>query len=170
MKKVLACFLTVLFLLSSAVFTVSAEESDDVNISRIVKSEDGTTVTYFEDGSTLTLSSARRIESPVAPCATAETVSGNKVATFTDSSGNVEWKYTLTASFSYVKGSSSTCTNASYTKEIYESMWSFSNGSATRSGNSANGKGKFVYKILFITGKTCNIDLSITCDTYGNLS
>ena len=97
-------------------------------------------------------------------------MTGEKYATFEDSAGKVEWEYTLSAAFSYVSGSSSTCTSASYSKNIYDSSWSFSDGSATKSGNVATGKGKFVCKILFIPYKTYTIDLSITCDIYGKLS
>ena len=102
--------------------------------------------------------------------ATTKTITGDKISTFTNASGELEWKYTLSATFSYVAGSSVNCTSASYDEEIYHTQWSFSNGAATKSGDTAIGTGKFTCKILFITVKTSNVNLSIVCDTYGNLA
>ena len=53
---------------------------------------------------------------------------------------------------------------------IYDSSWTFSNGSATRSGNTAYGKGHYTKKVLFITTKNYDVDISVSCDKYGNIS
>ncbi|MGM9681333.1 MAG: hypothetical protein ACI3XR_07500 [Eubacteriales bacterium] len=126
-----------------------------------VQTDDGSTVIYYEDGSKLTVSPARIVETQSSARATSKTVSSGRDATFTDSDGTLQWKYTLTATFSYVEGVSSTCTNASYTQTIYDSSWTFSDGSATKSGNVATGSGKYVKKILFITVNTYNIDIHL---------
>ncbi len=170
MKKIIICLLLVSIVFSTLSFCTFADEDQNTNAVQTVKASDGSTITYFDDGSFLTVSPVREIGSSVATYATDKTASGSKDVTFTDANGNLDWTYTLTATFSYVYGVSSTCTSASYTKEIYDNDWSFSDGSATKSGNVATGKGKFVCKVLFITFKTYNIDISITCDIYGNLS
>ena len=48
----------------------------------------------------------RIIENDTVARATTQTKNGLKDVKFTDSDGNVEWKYTLSATFSYVYGSS----------------------------------------------------------------
>ena len=102
--------------------------------------------------------------------ATTQTKTGSKDITATDSNGNVEWKYTLSATFSYVYGSSVSCTSSTYKNNIYDSSWTFSNGSATRSGNTAYGKGHYTKKVLFVTTKNYDVDISVSCDKYGNIS
>lgn len=135
-----------------------------------VQLEDGSTVTYFSDGSKLTVSGVIEDESTTSTLATAKTVTKHREATYTNGNGEVDWRYTLYATFSYVPGVSSTCTNTYYTQNIYEGNWTFSNGSATKSGNKAYGKGTYELKVLFITTKTCNIDISLTCDVNGNVT
>ena len=137
----------------------------------VQKSDDGTTTVYYDNGSILTISAVYNvIEDKRTARATQKTISGSRDAYFTDGNGDFEWKYTLSASFSYVPGVSSSCTSASYSNSTYDSSWSFSDGSATKSGSSAYGKGKYVKQILFVTVNTYNIDLSISCDVKGNLS
>lgn len=132
--------------------------------------DNGTEIIYFDDGSYITITPVIVIDESANTRASAVSKTGSKVASYTDSDGNVDWKYTLTATFSYVSGSSSTCTSASYTKTIYDSSWEFSNGSATKSGNKATGKGTFKDKVLFVTMQTKDVNITITCDTYGNLT
>lgn len=170
MKKVISCFLAVVMILSFMTLSVSAADSHNADETQVIKDVDGSTIVCFEDGSFLSISPVNVTKSSTATLATTKTVTGDRVAKFTNANGVVEWKYTLTASFSYVSGTSSKCTSASYTEEIYNNDWKFSDGSATKSGNVAYGKGKFVCKIFFVTVRTYNIDISITCDTYGNLS
>lgn len=95
---------------------------------------------------------------------------GNKTIVCKDENGNVEWEYILSAEFNVVEGVSSTCTNVSYAQNIYKSVWSFSDGGTSKSGNTAYGYGTFKRKALFITLEKQIIDLAFTCDLYGNLS
>ncbi len=95
---------------------------------------------------------------------------GNKTIVCKDENGNVEWEYILSAEFNVVEGVSSTCTNVSYAQNIYKSVWSFSDGGTSKSGNTAYGYGTFKRKALFITLEEQIIDLAFTCDLYGNLS
>lgn len=161
MKKVFAFCLAVICLAVQFSLPVMAETTAVEGQAQVI---------YFEDGSYLTISPVTIIEETTNARATASTKTGAKDVTRTKSNGDLAWKYTLTATFSYVSGTSSTCTSASYTKNIYDTSWEFSNGSATKSGNVATGKGTFKDKVLFVTTQTQNINITITCDTYGNLT
>ena len=87
-----------------------------------------------------------------------------------DSDNNLEWKYTLYATFEYEYGVSSVCTNAYYVQNIYKGNWTFSNGAAYTSANSATGTGRYVEKYLFITVNTIEVSLTMTCDVFGNVT
>lgn len=172
MKKLFAFIIVFVMLFSSVVLPVSAEEPNTATAQK-VQEIDGTTVIYYDDGSTLTISAVQIAEDQISAYSTGtgeKKVAANRVATRKDSSGNLIWKYTLYGTFSYVPGVSSTCIAASYDQEICNSEWSFSDGSATASGNKANGKGVFKQKFLFITINTDNVDISLTCDIYGNVT
>ena len=166
MKKVIISFILVITMFCSIAMPTMAYEITPVASQNDQIAE----VIYFDDGSSLEISYPRVTESAYTTYSTAKTVTCDKDATYRDSDGNLEWIYTLTGTFSYTYGVSSTCTKASYTQTIYDDSWSFSDGSATRSGNKAIGKGTFTGKILFITFKTCNVDISLTCDKYGNVT
>jgi len=166
MKKCLLSFVLAITIL--CVFSLPTYAAE--TISPTVQDADGATVIYYEDGSSFTITPVRVDESANLMRATAKTKSSSRDVYFTNAEGVMEWKYTLSATFSYVEGVSSTCTNASYTQTVYSGGWKFSDGAATKSGNVATGNGKYVKKILFITAKTYNIDIIISCDKYGNIT
>lgn len=161
-KRVFSLILA-LFWLSVFAFPAFA-----TNTPQDVLTENGS-VTYFSDGSSLTVSPAVLVAEQTLS-RSAQTQTYSKTVTYKDSDGNVDWEYKLTATFSYEYGVSSTCTKVSYTKTINDSGWSFSDGSATKSGNVATGKGTFKYKVLFITTQTRNVNITLTCDKYGNVT
>lgn len=172
MKKVLMSILLAITMMFAMVLPTFAVEPEIVpQPISIQESDDGTTTVYYEDGSILTISPVYNVtKNESISRATSETTSGNRDAYVQDANGKIEWKYTLSASFSYVPGVSSSCTSASYSNSTYDSSWSFSDGSATKSGSTAYGKGKYVKYILFVAVSTYDIDLSISCDVNGNLS
>lgn len=99
------------------------------------------------------------------------TKTGTKTVTKYDSNSKILWRYVLSATFTVNEGVSATCTSASYTKTINNTFWKFSNGSTKKSGATANGKGKFTYKVLWLfSGETVTIDINLTCNQYGVLS
>lgn len=130
-------------------------------------STEGTTITYFDDGSYLIKTI---ISDTVTPRATTFTKSGNIVASYYDGDDTLLWEYTLYGEFEIVSGVSAVCTSATYTQTIYADRWSFSDGLATASGDTAYGAGTFKKKVLFVTTSTVDVDLNIVCDVYGNLS
>lgn len=139
----------------------------------ISNTSESTTTIYLDDGRYIVVTlitndiSSLSLDSRQA---TSFTKVGNKFVTCYDKDNNLEWKYTLSAEFSVVEGVSATCTSATYSQTIYASGWSFSNGNATKSGNTAYGVGTFKRKVLFVTVETKIIDISISCDVNGNLS
>lgn len=127
-----------------------------------------TSVIYLENGGRIVLSPV--YETNCASVAGAvNTVTRSRDVSYSSPNGTLEWKYTLTATFSYEYGVSSTCTDATYTQTIYNSAWSFSNGSASRSGDTAYGKGHYQKKELFVVLENIDVDVSISCDIYGNV-
>ena len=132
-----------------------------------------TEIVYLNNGSYITITLIAKDISTLSLTSTDSatfTKAGNKVVTCRDKKGNLEWEYTLFAEFSVVENVSATCTSATYSQTIYASDWSFGNGNATKSGNTAYGVGTFKRKVLFVTVDTANIDISIFCDVNGNLS
>lgn len=163
-KTVISLFFAALVLCT---FTLSVFAVPDAPT--VLETEDGYTVIYYEDGSTLTISPVHVIESTENARSQSVTKTTSKDATYADSKGNLEWKYTLYGTFSYVYGVSSTCDKASYSQTIYDNSWSFSDGSAARYGNTAHGKGHYDKKVLFITTESKDVDVKLTCDIYGNI-
>ena len=165
MKKLIVPILLILATVFSTLPVFAEETSPSV-----ISTDDGYTITYFADGSSITVSPVRDSTEANHARATTQTINKSKDVTCKDSDGNIEWKYTLSATFTYEYGVSATCTKASYTKTINNSGWSFSDGSATKSGNVATGKGTFKFKVLFITTQTRNVNITLTCDKYGNVT
>lgn len=157
-KRIMAIFM-ILSMLSASLIATSAKSMEN----------DAAEVICFDDGSYIQISAVRTVEVESNTRATLTKV-GEKDMTFVNDDGEVEWTYTLTGYFTYTPGMTSVCVDASYTSNINDSAWSFSNGSATSSGNTAYGDGLYIKKVLFVKINEVNIDLTISCDSYGNLS
>lgn len=125
-------------------------------------------IIYLEDGGYIEISEVYNVKASVSRAS--HTKTGSKDVKYFDSNDELLWKYTLNATFTYEPGVSSTCTNASYSNNIYDNKWSFSNGATTKSGNTAYGAGLYIKKVLLIKVDEVEIDVSITCDSNGNLS
>ena len=165
MKRIiLSVFILPIALLTNVLSVHAVEE-----ISFDAQTGSKASVVYFDDGSRLVISPVYESKDDSSIKTAANTVTKSREVYCEDSNGNLEWKYTLTATFSYNYGVSSTCTSSSYTQTIYDDKWSFSDGSATRSGNTAYGKGHYVKKEWFVVIKNVDIDISLSCDIYGNV-
>ncbi len=168
MKKIITVLLLLSILCAFSLPTYAAgAEGEETNIGN-------TQVVYFDDGSyvvtTLEVETIGSGDSGIAPASTTQTIQGTRTAIWYSDDGDTEWEYILIGLYTVELGVSAVCTSASYTKTIYKSGWKFSDGSATAEGNVAYGGGVFKKKVLFITTKTATVDISITCDIYGNLS
>ncbi|MGM9521252.1 MAG: hypothetical protein ACI3VB_02090 [Oscillospiraceae bacterium] len=121
----------------------------------------------FEDGSYCIITIE---EDTVMALASTGTNSGNKVYSYYDSDGNINWVAVLNGTFSYTSGVSSTCTNASCSVSIYENEWYTISKSASKSGNTAYATVVMGRKVLGIKVSEETAYLTLTCDSYGNLS
>lgn len=152
-KRILAVLLAVACCLTMAAtaFAASAEEN--------------TEITYFEDGSylvkTITTEKSARA---------ASTISGAVDAKYYNASDELRWVVTLSGTFSYTSGVSSSCTSASISATAYGGGWSCSTKNANASGNSAVGSATMIRKVLGIQVDSIPVSLTLSCDKYGNLS
>lgn len=165
MKKIIGVVCLLFMLLISTNSKVSACENNLLDDFTLVTKD----TEYFEDGSYIVYETLEQ-KIDVVLLSTSYSKTGKRHVTRYDSNNNVQWIYTLSAEYRIEEGISVTCTKADYSTTINNSSWTFSNGSATYSGNTAYGKGKFTHKVWFITTKTENIDIHLSCDSYGNLS
>ena len=94
---------------------------------------------------------------------------GNKYLTYYDSNDAVEWEAKLNASFTY-DGTTSSCTSASCTVTVYDSIWYEISNSTTRSGSTATTALTMGRKFLGITIAKREYTITLTCDKDGNLS
>lgn len=161
MKKIFVSIILTISMIISAIFPAFAAEPSSNEINESV------TITYLDDGSYIVKTI---VSKSVGSRSSTFTKTGNIVASYYSGDDELLWQYTLYGEFLVNSGVSAVCTSATYTQNIYASSWSFSNGQATASGNTAYGVGTFKDKVLFVTIKTVDVDLNIVCDIYGNLS
>ena len=117
----------------------------------------------FDDGSQLLE------EQPVVLAQTRDGVTAQKAYHHCNSSGTILWTATVIGTFTY-NGSTSSCTNASYSTEVNAGPWSEQSGTAYPSGNSAIADVVMRRKLLFIVVETVPVTITLTCDKDGNLS
>ncbi len=149
MKKLIAVFLAGLLLISCTV-AASAKEPRDILISR--------TVEVLENGDSVV---TELYENAIQP---RTGKSGYKSYTHRNSGGTAIWKVTVTGTFTYNYGVSSTATGATATVNIYSGNAAFQSKNAWTSGNTAWASGTVVYDTVSTTRS-----VSISCDKYGNL-
>lgn len=151
MKKSFTLFLAVLMILS--LLPVQAFAAD----STVTYDDDGgyTVITIEEDQYSLTRAT--------------NTKSGSiKYEHFT-TTGDLQWKAVMHATFTY-NGSTSSCTSVnSLTVKVYDDIWSLDSKSYSKSGNTATGNVTMAIKLLVGSGKV-PITLTLSCDKNGNLS
>ena len=94
---------------------------------------------------------------------------GTKLYRIETSDNEVIATFKLTASFRY-SSDSVTCTSASYSTDISDSKWEFTEASARKSGAKAYGDFTIKRKILGITLEKISRTIIMTCDNQGNLS
>ena len=118
---------------------------------------------YCDDGSYFIVEISRNVER------SSGNITGNKTYTYYNSDNSAQWRATLTASFNYT-GSSSTCTNAYVSVDLYDSDWYVSSKYASKSGNVATASVTVGRRVAGITMTSVPVNLRLTCDKSGNLS
>ncbi len=153
MKRVIALLLV--FIFASSVMVMPC---------RATPQEDGEIV-YLEDGSYLLITTTSFTVSR-----SSNTIGCRRSVNRYSSDDVLQWTYTLEGIFRYTPGVEAVCTSATCSVDIINTKWTCSSKSATTSGATAIGEATMIYKILFITTTTVPVNLTITCDTYGNFS
>ena len=82
----------------------------------------------------------------------------------------LEWSFTFTAYFWVNEGIHAECNNTEYSYQIVNDNWSISDDYTRDDGATGYAHAIFKEKFLFVTINTVEVDFSITCDIYGNLS
>lgn len=130
-------------------------------------------ITYFADGSyattTLVIPKSASLKA-TSLLLSSTSRSCQKIYNYYNSSKQLQWTFTLYATFSYFPGMGSTATSASYSYSIVNSEWSLNHASCSRSGSTASANAVFDDKVFFITVGSINADVSLFCDKYGNIS
>ncbi len=109
------------------------------------------------------------IEIPSTALRASGTKTGTKTLKIENSNGDTIATFKLTASFRY-SPSSVSCTSASYSTDISDSRWNFTDASAWKSGANAYGEFTIERKILGIPLDKISKTITLTCDNQGNLS
>ena len=156
MKKLLTAFLLICILMClfpGAVQAAGDRDSKETNIE------------FFEDGSYIitVIETNRTLLVPLS------NITKTKTEYYYDSNHNLDWKASLTASFTY-NGTTSSCTNASIGYHIYDSDWRLTSSNCSKSGATATGNFTFKHYVLLIPNKTINKTLTLTCDKNGNVT
>lgn len=122
-------------------------------------------VVYYDDGSYDVITITVDMK--------ATRATGTKTGTITkdrrNSDGELEWRASMKATFTY-DGSTSRCTSVdSPSVVIYDNTWSLDSKSCSKSGNTATGNITMAKKLLLGSSKA-PITLTLSCDKNGNLS
>lgn len=157
--KHLLSFLIVLSLLFAISLNVNATQKS-------IQSSEATQIEFFDDGSCLIITIN---EENTCTTFSTQTKSGTKTLSYKDADGNVEWKVVLHGTYTYT-GTTSTCTSANITYNIYDTNWVMESATASKSANTAIGDIVAKRKVLGITVNTISNQITLSCSPTGVLS
>lgn len=100
----------------------------------------------------------------------ASTRKGSKTSSYKNASGTVMWSITVTGTFSYTSGKTVQCTSASGSSKSNSSAWSVTPANASKSGNRARASATGTQIVNGVVISTLSRTVTLTCDSYGNLS
>ena len=153
MKRTVSIGLVILILLNVFVCFASAQNKTTE------------TIEHFEDGSYGVIC----IKTVFSLFASKSSITRTKEYKYYDSSNNLDWKASITATFTY-NGTTASCTNVSKSTTVYDTSWKCTASSCNKSGATATGDFTFKQYVSFIPVKTINKTLTLTCDKNGNVS
>ena len=162
MRK-LICVLLVVLICRGAACGVWADDSSSVNNLELVSE----TVEYYEDGSMLVISV---FEKMMLSRSNLYNRVGRKVYEYHNANGTILWTFAVTGEFRVLEGASVTCISASCSTEIFDEAWACTRRYAETSGSWAIAHGEFTQTLLGIVIDRDTVQVSLTCDVYGNLS
>ncbi len=149
MKKFIAFLLALVVLHGISPFTYAAQDDNMI---------------YYSDGSYITIELSEGFTQR-----SSGSKNYQKTYVYRDSANNIGWEAILYGSFTY-NGTSATCTSASCTITIYNSVFYEVSKDISRSGNTASAEFTIGRKYWLVTigQKTYNIRMS--CDKNGNIT
>ena len=124
------------------------------------------TVEYLEDGSSIITSVYEEL---MTTRRNLYDKAGSKVYRYRNADGEVLWTLTVSGEFRVIEGVSVTCTSARSSVEIFDSEWTCVSRYASASGNQAIAHGEFQRKLLGGVISARDIDVTLSCDHFGNL-
>lgn len=130
-------------------------------------------IVYFDDGSYCIttiepITNTSLLSGADGTLSTTSSITATKSTTYYSALNVALWKFNLTGTFTY-NGTTSTCTSASCSVNIYNSSWYIDSKAASKSGNKATGSVVMKRSALGLTiVRTAN--LTMTCDKNGNIS
>lgn len=95
-------------------------------------------------------------------------ITKTKTTNCKNSSGDIIWSLSITATFSY-DGNSVNCVRYTPKATINSPYWSYKNFSSCKTYNSASVSADFVYSPPFVNSFTLNESVSINCTPSGNV-
>lgn len=101
--------------------------------------------------------------------AASNTKTATKTTYIKDSSQNVLWYVSITATFSY-DGTTAACTSCSHQAASQSSQWSIKSSSASKSGNSATATATAVRSLSFGLVQEATKSVTISCSPTGEIS
>ena len=162
MRKLVSVLLVALICLGAAC-GVWADDGSSVNNLELVSES----VEYYEDGSSIVISV---YEETVQTRSNLYNRVGRKTHQYRDADGNILWTFAVTGEFRVLEGASVTCISASCSTEIFHEAWVCTRKYAETSGSWAIAHGEFTQTLLGIVVGRESVEVSLTCDVYGNLS
>ncbi len=158
MKKFVIVLLSIVILMSyinvGAFATTNPTESNS-----------NSSIIYLNDGSYIVITMIQCSDFSRA----ANTKTGKKTITYYGGDDEIQWTATLLGTFSY-NGSSATCTNATISYSINNSIWDITTANASKSNNKAIGNVTAKRYFLGVPVQTVEQTTTITCSANGTLS
>ena len=166
-------FAIALALCSLFALTIPVYAADGLpSVSNIVTNE--TEYFYLDDGSVIV--STLVVENVPYSDAQTRAISYGRKGTRTvtcyddEEKTDLEWSFVFTAYFWVNEGIHSECNNTEYTCDIIKDSWKLEEATTWDYGDTGYATATMIEKLLFITLRTVDISLHLTCDIYGNVT
>lgn len=165
MKRFVSLLCSVLLALSCVVFAPYVSAAGSEHFGKLVLVSE--TVEYLDDGSMIVTSV---YEESVTARSSLYTKTGSKIDRRINAEGEELWSFTVSGEFRVIEGASVSCVSASCSSQVLHENWSCTQKSAAPSGSQAVANGQFQKTLLGIVLDTENVNVTLSCDQYGNLS
>lgn len=155
--RVSGLFLVLILIFSIGNITVYAKEKIDKNVSVEIE--------YLDNGDYIEIILEEYLASN-----RAATRKGSKTTNYKNSSGTTLWSVTVVGTFSYTSGKAAQCTSVSGSSVSYSSAWKVTGARTSKNGNKASASATGTQIVNGVVISTLSRTVTLTCDSYGNLS